>query len=150
MSQSNGGINQTSRISAYPMTSIVTGQTALYAYDPGLGYNDPSNPSNYFYKVEEVVPGKTPSTNDLIVYYRDLGLVTVTFTVTATLDDQTIVSNSAKVTLGNQVATGRIMMRASIGLSITGQCLQLSWSRAANAGNLALVKLILCGTVESS
>ena len=149
MAQSNGGISQSSRISAYPMTSVVTGQGGLYAFDPTTGYNDTTNPANYFYRIEEVVPGKTPTVNELIVVYRDLGLVTVTFTLTATNDDGKIVSNSAVVSLGNAAPTGRVMTKNNIGLTLTGQNLQLSFSRAANAGPLAIVKVLLKGTVES-
>jgi hypothetical protein len=148
MAQSNGGISQTSRISSYPMVNVATGLAGLYAFDPTQGYNDAVNPANYFFKVEEVVPGKVPTVNKLIIVYRDLGLVTVTFTLTATNDDQKIVSNSTSVILGNLQATGRIMTRNDIGFTLSGQNQQLSLSRAPGAGNLALVKLILCGTVE--
>jgi hypothetical protein len=150
MSQSNGGISQGSRISAYPMVTVVTGIGGLYTFDPTLGLNDMNNPVNYFFKVEEISPGTTPTISKVIVVYRDLGLVTVTFTLTGTNDDQKIVSNSVKVTLGNANATGRIMTRNDIGLTLTGQNLQLSINRAPGAGNLALIKLVLVGTVESS
>jgi hypothetical protein len=149
MGQSNGGISQSSRISSCPMVNAVTGLAGLYTFDPTLGYNDPTNPANYFFRVEEVVPGKTPTVSKLIVVYRDLGLVTVTFTLTGTNDLQQIVSASTTVILGNLLPTGRITTRNDIGLTLTAQNLQLSLSRAPGAGNLALVKLIMVGTVEN-
>jgi hypothetical protein len=132
------------------MTSIVTGQAGLYAFDPSLGFNDLVNPANYFFKVEEVIPGRTPTVSHIIVSYRDLGLVTVTFTLTGTNDLQQIISNSVTVVLGNRVPTGRIMTINTIGLSLTGQNLQLSFNKAPGAGSLALVKILLVGTVEHS
>jgi len=130
------------------MTSVLTGQSGFFAYDPSLGFNDLVNLSQYFYKVEEVVPGKIPTVNCLYIQYRDLGKVTLTFTLTGTDDNQTIVSVSTVVTLGNTVATGRIMTLPSVGLSLTAQNLQLSFLRAAGAGKLAIIKLILKGQVE--
>jgi len=53
------------------------------------------------------------------------------------------------VILGNRVATGRIMTLNTLGITFTAQNLQLSVSRAPGAGNLALIKLILVGTVEN-
>jgi hypothetical protein len=151
MAQSNGGISQSSRISAYPMVNVSTGQAGLYAFDPSLGFNDQSNPSNYFYKMEEIVPGKTPTVSKLIVSYRDLGLVAVTFTLTGTNDLQQVVSaTTGSVILGNLVPTSRIMTRNDIGLTLTAQNLQLSWTRAAGAGSLSIVKIIMTGTVEAS
>jgi hypothetical protein len=149
MAQSNGGISQSSRISAYPMTNAATGQAGLYAFDPTLGFNDLNNPANYFFRVEEVVPGKTPTVNKIIVTYRDLGLVTVTFNLTGTNDLQKVVSSSSTVILGNLFPTGRIMCRNDIGLTLTAQNLQLSISRAPGAGSLAIVKILMVGQVES-
>lgn len=131
------------------MANAITGQTGLYAYDPSLGFDDQSNHSTYFYKVEEVVPGKTPTINSLILVYRDLGLATVTFNLTATNDLQKIVSASVTVSIGNNPATGRIMTLNNIGLSLTGQNFQLSWTRAAGGGPVSIVKVILTGQVEA-
>lgn len=150
MAQSNGGVSQVSRISAYPMININTGIAGLYAFDPTVGFNDPNNPSNYSFKVEEVAAGATPTISKLIVSYRDLGLVTVTFTLTGTSDDQKVVSNSATVILGNLLPTGRIMTRNDIGLTLTAQNLQLSVSRAAGAGAMSIVELTLVGRVDPS
>jgi hypothetical protein len=150
MAQSNGGISQSSRISAFPMVDAATKLAGLYSFDPTSGFNDPRNPSNYFYRMEEIVPGKTPTVNRLIVTYRDLGLAAVTFTLTGTNDLQQVVSaNTGIVVLGNPVPTGRIMTRNDIGLTLTAQNLQLSWFRAANAGPLSIIKIIMCGTVEN-
>lgn len=149
MAQSNGGVAQSSRISAYPMVSATTGQAALYAYDPTLGFNDPANGSSYFYKVEEVVPGKTPTVNSLTLVYRDLGLAIVTFNLTGTNDNQQVVSaTTGPLLIGNLVPTGRIMTRNNIGLTLTAQNLQLSWVRGANAGPVSIVKVIMTGQVE--
>jgi len=149
MAQSNGGVTSNSRVSAYPMVNAITGQAGLWAFDPTLGYNDTTNPANYFYRMEEVIPGKTPTVNHIIVSYRDLGLVTVTFNLTATNDNQQVtMQSSGPIVLGNRRATGRIMCRNDIGLTITGQNIQLSWTRAPGAGSLSIVKIIMVGQVE--
>ena len=149
MSQSNGGVSSNSRIAAYPMINAITGAAGLYAFDPSTGYNDLANPSNYFYRMEEIIPGKTPTVNHIVVSYRDLGLVTVTFNITATNDLQQVISNTTgPLVLGNKVATGRIMCRNDIGLTITGQNIQLSWTRAPGAGSLSIIKVIMFGRVE--
>lgn len=152
MAQSNGGITQTSRVSAYPMVNVLTGQSGLYAFDaPQGGFNDLTNPSNYFYRMEVIVPGKTPTVNSLIVEYRDLGIVGVTFNLTGTNDDQKIVSaTSGLIVLGNLIPTVRIMTRNAIGITLSAQNLQLSWTRAAGAGALSICRIIMCGTVESA
>lgn len=150
MAQSNGGIAQSSRISAYPMISALTGQAALYAYDPGLGFNDPNNGSVYFYKIEEVAPGKTPTVNSLILIYRDLGFASITFNLTGTNDLQQVVNaTTGPLVIGNFTPTGRIMTRNNIGLSLTAQNLQLSWVRVANGGPVSIIKVILTGQVET-
>lgn len=150
MAQSNGGINQTSRISAYPMVVIGNSNAGLYAYDPNLGFNDPNNSSSYFYKVEEVMPGKTPTVNSLILVYRDLGLAVVSFTLTASTDDQKIASaTTGPLVIGNSVPTGRIMTRNNIGLTLTGQNIQLSWTRQPGGGSVSIIKVIMTGTVEN-
>ena len=151
MSQSNGGVAQTSRISAYPMTVVATGVSGLYAFDPSLGFNDPVNLSQYFYKVEEIVPGKTATINSMYVVYRDLGIVAVTFNLTATNDNaQIVTATTGLLTLGNLIATGRIITRNNIGLTLTGQNFQLSWIRQPNAGQLSIIKCVLTGNVEQS
>lgn len=131
------------------MVAAATGQAGLYAFDPTIGFNDLINPSNYFYKVEEVIPGRTPTVNKIVVTYRDLGLVVVTFNITGTNDLQKVVSaTTGPIILGNLSATGRIMTRNDIGLTLSAQNLQLSFTRAAGAGPLSIVKILLCGTVE--
>jgi hypothetical protein len=152
MPQSNGGISSNSRVSIYPMIDTRTGASGLYAFDaPNGGYNDLNNPSNYFYRMEEIIPGKTPTVNGLVVVYRDLGPVRVTFNISASNDlGNVITATTGIVSLGNTVPTGRIITRNNIGIAITGQNLQLSWTRAAGAGPLSIVKILMYGQVELS
>lgn len=149
MAQSNGGISSNSRISAYPMINTQTGIAGLYSFDPAIGYNDLNNPSNYFYRVEQIVPGKTPTVNGLIITYRDLGPVIVTFNLSATNDlGKVVTQTTGPLSLGNSPATGRIVTLNNVGLTLTGQNFQLSFTRAAGAGQLAIVSIIMSGTVE--
>jgi hypothetical protein len=83
--------------------------------------------------------------------YRDLGLATVGFLLTGTLftapSGQQLVSNSTTVTLGTASKTGRLMT-ALVDLELTAMDMQLTINRAANAGPVSIVKIIMCGQVE--
>ena len=72
----------------------------------------------------------------------------VTFTLVATQDDQTVVTRSATVVLGNATPTGNYLTK-EVDLPLSGMNMQLSWSRAAGAGPLAIAKIKMCGTVET-
>jgi hypothetical protein len=150
--QSNGGVATTSRVTLYPMQNVDTGQIGFYAFDPAGGFNDLIASSFYAFKVEDVLQGRTPTISRVIVTYRDLGLVTVVFTLTGTLDNQVVgglTGNGSmqSVVMGNILATGKLMT-IIVGITLTAQNIQLMITRAAGAGPLSIVKVLLCGRVE--
>jgi hypothetical protein len=146
---SNGGISQLASIAMMPMQNPVTGMCGAYAFDPLFGFNDPVNPSVHSYKVEEVLHGRTPTVTRLIVTYRDLGIVNVVFTFSFTDDAGAVQSSSINATLGNRQQTNKLLTRFLFPNSaISGQNLQLTINRAANAGPLSIVKITICGKVE--
>ena len=149
MSQSNGGVATTSRLTLYPMVSTITGAVGFYSFDPTTGFNDPNASSSHSFKVEEVLPGRTPTVRRIVISYRDLGPVSLIFTLSGTNDAQQIVSYLLPVTLGNQVPTGKLMTKL-IGLSFTAQNIQLSIVRPAGAGSISIAKIVMCGQVETS
>ena len=138
---SNGGVTAFQRIALFPVAQ------GLYAFDPGAGFDDAVDGSSYTYRVEEIAVGRKPTVSRLFVTYLDLGEVTVTFTLVACQDDQTVVTNSATVVLGNATPTGNYLTR-EVDLPLSGMNMQLSWSRAAGAGPLAIAKIKMTGTVE--
>jgi hypothetical protein len=146
---SNGGISQLASIAMMVMQNPVTGFCGAYAFDPLFGFNDPLNPSMHSYKVEEVMHGRTPTVTRLLVTYRDLGIVQVVFTFSFTNDAGQVQSSSINATLGNNPSTNKLLTKMLFPNSaITGQNLQLTINRAANAGPLSIAKITICGKIE--
>lgn len=155
---SNGGVSQLARVSLIPMRSIPNGTTALWAFDPLSGFNDPLNPSFYAFRVEEVIIGRIPTINRLVVTYRDLGIVSVTFSLFGTNDAGQIVSAvnmpktqsaaSTTVVLGNKVPTNKLLTKI-IGIQLSAQNIQLTIQRSQNSGALSIAKVTLCGMIEN-
>lgn len=139
---SNGGVTAFERIALYPANMNI------WAFDPAAGFDDPSDAGSYFWRVEELMVGRKPTISRLFVTYRDLGLVTVTFTLTGVQDDQTVVTNSATVVLGNASPTGFLMTK-EVDLPLSGMNMQLSVARAAGVGPLSISKIKICGRVET-
>jgi hypothetical protein len=155
MSFSNGGISQLASIAMMPMQSVATGVCSLFAFDPLFGFNDPVNSSAHTFKVEEIQHGRTPTISRIVVTYRNLGVVTVSFIISGT-NDSTGEDFTATLTatIGTTVPTNRLRTtlfdasNAKSTLPITGQNLQLTVRREANAGPLSITKITLCGRVE--
>lgn len=149
MAQSLGGVSTSSRVSLFPMVNPMTGQVGFYAFDPSKGFNDATDGSYYNWKVEDVIPGRVPTISRLILTYRDLGPVQVVFTLSGVNDaalPQT--ASTPTMTLGTPAMTQKLVT-VLIGLQLTAQNLQLSVQRAAGAGTISIVKVVLCGRVES-
>lgn len=148
MAQSLGGVSTTSRLTLFPMQNAASGAVAFYAFDPAQGYNDPIAGGYYSFKIEDVLPGRTPTLAQAVVSYRDLGIVNFSFQLTGSNDAQQVITQTVLVTLGNQKPTGRIMTKI-IGLNFPAcQNPQLTIMRPVNGGPLSITKLILCGRVE--
>jgi len=146
---SNGGISQLASVALMPMQDATTGACGLYAFDPLFGFNDPVNASVHSYKVEEIMHGRTPTVTRLLVTYRDLGIVRVIFAFTFTDDSGATQSSHIPAELGNAQQTNKLITKMLFPNSaITGQNLQLTINRAANAGPLSIVKITICGKVE--
>jgi hypothetical protein len=152
---SNGGISQLASVALMPMQDATTGACGLYAFDPLFGFNDPVNPSVHSYKIEEVMHGRTPTISRIILTYRDLGRVTVSFILTGTQDNGTAATPATIVAqLGNVQQTNKLYTtffdntNSVSTLPLTAQNIQLTIRREANAGALSIVKVTLCGRIE--
>ncbi len=115
-------------------------------FDP-TNFNDPNMGSFYNWKVEDVLAGRTPTINRVIISYRDLGVATITVTLTGTDDSAAVVTSTQGITIGTVAASGRICSQV-VGISLTGQNLQLSVQRAAGAGPVSITKVRMEGRVE--
>jgi hypothetical protein len=111
-------------------------------------FNDANSPSFYFWKVEEIIAGRTPTCNRQMITYRDLGVVTATFTLSGyDQSAQTPVLQQSTQTLGTVAATQKLCTLL-LGMTLTAQNLQFSVARAANAGPLSIARVRLEGEVE--
>jgi hypothetical protein len=154
MSQSNGGISQLASIAMMPMQDASTGVCGLYAFDPFYGFNDPVSPSSHTFKAEEIQHGRTPKIGGLILTYRNLGVVTVSFTISGNNDAGEMSSSTLTATFGSAKATNKIVTTVFNSQSVASTFPiavmnpQLTVYRAANAGPLAITKITLYGRVE--
>ena len=130
------------------MQNPVTQAVALYAFDPSVGFNDPNTGSFYSFKIEDVIPGRYPTVSQALITYRDLGTVNLTFIMTGTNEQQQELTQQTQVSWGNSTPTGRLMTKVQALGFPACMNVQLTISRAANAGPVSIVKLILCGRVE--
>src|SRR5215472_4457993 len=108
MAQSNGGVSTVSRLTLIPMQAVAGGSTAFYAFDPSAGYDDAQSGGFYSFKIEEVLPGRTPTFGQAIVKYRDLGVATFFLHLSGVNEDQTISTKVVQLQIGNAVPTVRI------------------------------------------
>jgi len=148
MAQSNGGVSTVSRLTLFPMQETAGGATGFYAFDPSAGYDESQSGGFYSFKIEEVLPGRTPTIGQAIIKYRDLGVAVLGLMFTGVQDDQQIVSKTVMTMLGNLVPTNRIMTKI-VGVGFTAKDVQLTLQRGAGAGPVSIVKLVLCGRVET-
>jgi len=142
---SNGGIN--APLNLWILPTFVPGD--FFTLDVS-DFNDPLKPSFYTWKIEDIIAGRTGTINRLIVSYKDLGEVTVQWTLSGTNDAGEVVSNSTgDYVMGSVAADGKIKTCLP-GISLTAQNLQLRVDRAADAGPLCITKIRMEGRVETT
>jgi hypothetical protein len=143
---SYGGVFATAQASLFPCLNTNTGFMEFRTWDTTVPPNDPLLASSYTWKMEDLAAYRTPTLRRLVVTFRDLGQVATVWTATSE-NQQTQQTQQTSVGWGNAVPTMRIMS-TPVDLSITGQLIQVSVTRAAGAGPLAIVKLTLAFQVE--
>lgn len=149
---SNGQVLAIAYIVFYPCFNLVTGKTEYRTFDVKLPFNDPTLGSFYFWKIEELLAYRNPTVRTVIVTYKDVGIVNTVWTITAAQDDQSVISQSVKMQLGNAIPTNRLLAQR-IDFSnppVTGQLVQLSVFREANAGPLQIAKVVMQVEIEES
>jgi hypothetical protein len=150
--QSNGGMSNPLNMLLIP--GNVGFNFSFYTLDP-TNFNDPNSGSFYNWKVEDVIEGRTPTVSRVILSYRDLGVATITVTLsgvvgmTDALQPDTPKSATATIQIGTANATGKLCT-VVLGMNFTAANLQLSVQRAANAGPVSITKARLEGRVETT
>jgi hypothetical protein len=148
MPPSNGGTAQRLKLALYPQ-STASGN-ALYKFDV-TNFADMNNGGVYSWKKEDVICGRTPTINRVIVSCRDLGTTQVQLMLTGTNDSQQVVSSPPIfIVLGTVAATGQIITYSVIGLSFSAQNLQLNLTRLPGAGPVSITKVRMEGRVETT
>ena len=146
---SNGGTPAALNLLLIPATLFSGGLIAtMYTFDP-TNFNDPNSGSFYDWKVEDVIAGRTPTINRVIISYRDLGVASLFVNLSGTNDTGKAVNASKTISIGNAVPLG-IILTTLVGISLSGQNLQLSIVRAANAGPVSITKVRMEGKVETT
>jgi hypothetical protein len=151
MPASNGGTSAPLNLFliavSQPTGVIISG--LMFTFDT-TNFNSASEPSFYNYKVEEIIAGRTPTCSRQIITYRDLGVATITCTLSGyDQNAQATVSNAETFQIGTVAATGKLCSIVR-GVSLTAQNLQYTITRAANAGPVSIIKTRLEGRVEAS
>lgn len=133
----------------YPCLNLSTGQLEYRTFDVTVPFNDPALGSEYFFKIEEVLPYRNPSVRSVIVTYFDMGVLTLAFTITSSDDNQTVKTQTVTKKLGNAIPTKRLLAQR-IDFLTTGQLIQLSMKRAPNGGVMQIAKVVMGLDVEKS
>lgn len=142
---SNGGIP--APLNLWLLPSFISGGQ-FWTLDP-TNFNDSTQASSYSWKVEDIIPGRQGTINRVIISYRDLGVATITVTLSGSNDAQAPVSVSQDVSIGTVGANGKIKT-VLVGISLSALNLQLTIFRANNAGPVSLTKIRLEGEVEAT
>jgi hypothetical protein len=140
---SNGGVFGHQNAALFPCQSILDGSTSYYAFDPTQGFDDPNTICKYSWRVEQAgVPGVQFTIRRLLVTYRDLGRVSLRFTLTGGNDIGGVVSNSVAVAWGNKTATNQLFTTL-VSLTNTALDQQLSVVKMGGEGPLSIAQVIM-------
>lgn len=141
---SNGGTSGPLNLLLIPAQTF--DGVAIWTFDT-TDFNDANFGSNYSWKVEDVLAGRTPTISRVIISYRDLGVATLTVTLTGTDDSANVITETRDIPIGTVGASRRIVSTL-VGIALTGQNPQLSVQRLANAGPVSITKVRMEGRVE--
>jgi hypothetical protein len=145
---SNGGMGSPLNLLLVPCQQF--GTQEVLSFDT-FNFNDNSFGSFYNWKVEEIAAGRTPSCTRQIIIFRDLGVATITATLSGYNQNpgapSPFVSISETFTMGTAGATQKLGAVVR-GLSLTAQNLQYTITRGGGAGPVSITKVRLEGRVE--
>lgn len=148
---SNGGTGAPIGMLLIPCQQFMT--QVVLGFDVN-NFDDQSLGSFYNYKVEEVIPGRTPSCTRQIITYRDLGIASLTGSLIGTLSPVgdanpprgVIVQETFQI--GTAGAT-RQLFTIVRGLSLSAQNLQYTITRQPAGGPVSITRTRLEGETET-
>lgn len=104
----NGGVFANNYFLFVPVQDVASGRCFIGFFDFS-DLDDKTDDSNYQWRVEDVVPDATPTVNRIDITYLDLGLATLSVTVTGTNDLNQVVSQTVQQQIGNAIPTKRLL-----------------------------------------
>lgn len=130
-----------------PFLDSKTGANYALLFDPS-DFNCEED-AFYDFKVEDINPGRSCDIHKLVVIYRNLGLVKVTFGVRAYLplvkkDQDKFVTKTVTKMLGTKVPNFKLYT-INIDLVVSGERPQVFMSRKADDGPLTIINVIMVG-----
>lgn len=142
----NGGFSATSYFLFVP-TELVAGGNSFIGAFSASNYNDINASSSYSYRMEDVMSGRVPTVRRVIVVYRNLGVATLTVTISGTDDNGAPQSVSATNTIGNVLADNTLATSFfDVQLSVFRP--QITLFRPANGGPVSIISTRMIGEVE--
>lgn len=123
----------------------ITGKVLSY-YDVA-SLNDVDDASTYVFKSEDVIADRVPTVRRVIITYFDLGVASLNVTVSGVNDQGAYVFAQTVVSIGTVATTG-VLATAYADLSVTCYRPQITLTRPANAGSVAISHVVATGTVE--
>ena len=111
-------------------------------------FDDPIQSCTHSFKVEDIAYNRYPSVRRVVLTYRDLGVATLTVTVTGSNDNGQVISNSQTQTIGNAVPTNKLLTKF---FDVQLSCFrpQLTIYRAAGGGPVSISTATMLGHLEN-
>lgn len=128
-----------------PLNPSAGGTNKIGVFTPG-NYNT-EVASQYTFRMEDIAESRVPTVRRVVITYKDIATCPITVTVSGTNDNAQVVSSSQNVTLGSGTNTNNLMTKF-VDITLTAFRPQIQITRAANAGSLAITKVMMVGTVE--
>jgi len=142
----NGGFAATAYFLFVPAVLSAGGNSFIGAFSAS-NYNDPNDASSYSYRMEDVIVGRMPTVRRVIVVYRNLGVATLTVTVSGTDDNGAVQSSSDTNTIGSSLADGSLGT-SFFDIQLAAYRPQITLSRKAGAGPVSIISVTMVGEVE--
>lgn len=144
----NGGFAGSTFFLFVPTSASDTGASFISIFDPS-NFDDPDDPSSYSWRSEDLVVARVHTVRRVALVYTDLGVATITVTVTGTDDNGSVVTTAQKVKIGTPGASGN-QLTILVDLQLAAYRPQLSVSRVAGGGPVSIVSASLIGEVDNS
>lgn len=144
----NGGLFGSNYFLFVPVQDIST-KNCYFGFFDINSFDDTRDASTYSWRIEDVSVDRVPTINRVIFTYRDLGLAAITVTLSGVNDNNQVVSTSVQQQLGNVIPT-KALLTVFVDIELSAFRPQLSVTRAAGAGPVAIIGVTLRGEVEEN